>query len=116
MLTNRGNDPLSTADFHKFRDPRRGTDPWVWPGFAVDAHFALCSPRLVRNCCKLALHLPYKTAGRGRALREPSKEADIGFDIGKCPRIHSKKIQRMLQEFGDGLLFVGNGANHERRL
>ncbi len=62
------------------------------------------------------LHLPYETASRGRALRERSKEADIGLDIGERPRIHGQKIERMLQEFGDGLLFVGNGANHERGL
>ena len=48
-------------------------------------------------------------------LREPAKKADIGFDIGERPRIHGQKVQRMLQEFGDGFLFVGNGADHEGR-
>jgi hypothetical protein len=62
------------------------------------------------------LHPSYETAGGSRALREPSKKAEIGLDIGEGSRIHGQEIQRMLQEFGNGLLFVGNGADHQRGL
>ena len=48
-------------------------------------------------------------------MRESAKKSDIGLDIGDRPRIHGQKVQRMLQKFGDGLLFVRNGANYERR-
>jgi len=109
------NNHFAAANLHQLRHPRRRTNPRIRPSLAIYSHASLHSPCRAGNHRKFRTHPPNQCLRLRRPPRNSSQQPNVCVNVIQRSRVHRQEIQRLLQQFPDGLLFVRHRPNDQRR-